>query len=137
MDSKALVKEFYEQVASNNRGDEVEHYVHPDCTLRAGEENIPIGLEGMREHLADVRQTYPDFRIRVVRQHEDKDFVISEVIMEGTHGGEWLGISPTGKKIRITAVNIDRIAGGRIIEHGGAANTFETFRAEGFIRAAE
>ena len=65
MDSKALVKEFYEQVASNNRGDEVEHYVHPDCTLRAGEENIPIGLEGMREHLADVRQTYPDFRIRV------------------------------------------------------------------------
>ena len=81
-----------------------------------------------------------NFRIpkpRVVRQHEDKDFVISEVIMEGTHGGEWLGISPTGKKIRITAVNIDRIAGGRIIEHGGAANTFETFRAEGFIRAAE
>ena len=137
MDSKALVKEFYEQVASNNRGDEVEHYVHPDCTLRAGEENIPIGLEGMREHLADVRQTYPDFRIRVVRQHEDKDFVISEVIMEGTHGGEWLGISPTGKKIRITAVNIDRIAGGRIIEHGGAANTFDTFWAEGLIRAAE
>ena len=137
MDCKAMVKEFYEQVASDNRVDEVERYVHPDCTLRAGEENIPIGQEGMRRHLVDVRKTYPDFRIRVIRQHQDGDFVISEVLMEGTHGGEWLGIRPTGKKIRITAVNIDRIAGGRIIEHGGAANTFDTFWAEGLIRAAE
>lgn len=50
------------------------------------------------------------------------NLVVSQVTMRGTHKGEWLGIAPTGKAVAITAVNIDRVVGGRIVEHGGAAN---------------
>ncbi len=42
--------------------------------------------------------------------------------MRGTHRGEWLGISPTGLPVEVSAVNVDRIVDGRIVEHGGAAN---------------
>lgn len=31
------------------------------------------------------------------------------------------------KVLEITGVDIDKVIGGRIVEHGGAANTFETF----------
>ena len=132
---KEMIKYFYEQVVSKNLVDEVEKYVSADCTVRSGETNIPAGLAGMKQHVIDVRKTYPDLKIRVIRQHADKDFVISEVIVQGTHLGEWLGIKPSGKKLVFTGVNIDRVVGDKIVEHGGAANIFDTFWAEKIIRA--
>ena len=135
MDKKTLIKFFYENVVSNNLVDEIGKYVSADCTARIGETVIPIGLEGMRQHLIDVRKTYPDLKIRITRQHNDKDFVISEIITEGTHLGEWLGIKPSGKKLVFTGVNIDRVIDNKIVEHGGAANIFDTFWSEKIIQA--
>ncbi len=125
MDIKERIKYFYETVTSNNLIDEVTEYVSDDCTIRIGEEIIPVGINGMKQHLIDVRKTYPDLKMTVTRQYCDGDYVISEFIMEGTHTGEWLGLKPTGKKISITGVDIDKVVDGKIVEHGGAANTFE------------
>ncbi len=135
MDNKLLIKEFYEKIVSNNLIDEIEKYVATDCTVRSGEKSIPVGLEGMKQHVIDVRKTYPDLKIRITRQYLDNDYVISEIITEGTHLGEWLGIKPSGKKLVFTGVNIDRLVNGKIVEHGGAANIFDTFWAEKIIRS--
>lgn len=135
MDKKAMIKYFYENIVSNNRIDEIEKYVSVDCTARSGEENIPIGLQGMKQHVIDVRKTYPDLRIRIIRQHVDNEYVISEIITEATHLGEWMGIKPSGKKLVFTGVNIDRVIDNKIVEHGGAANIFDTFWAEKIIHA--
>ena len=104
MDKKEMIKNFYENIVSNNLVDEIEKYVSADCTARSGEDNIPVGLEGMKQHVIDVRKTYPDLKIRIIRQHVDGDYVISEIITEGTHQGEWLGIKPSGKKLVFTGV---------------------------------
>lgn len=136
MTASEKIKYFYEVISStSNRFDEVDNYVSTDCTAKVGETSIPIGLEGMRQHLIDVRKTYPDMKLRVIRQFVDHDYVISEVIMEGTHLGEWLGIKPTGKKLQIAGINIDKIKEGKIIEHGGAASVFDTFWSEKIIKA--
>jgi predicted ester cyclase len=135
MNSREMIRNFYENIISGDMIDGIDLYVSRDCTARIGEQSIPIGLEGMKRHAIDVRKTYPDMKIRVLRQHSDGDFVISEIVMEGTHQGEWLGIRPSGKKLSITGVNIDRVSDGKITEHGGAANVFDTFWAEGLIQA--
>jgi predicted ester cyclase len=57
--------------------------------------------------------------------------------MRGTHKGVWLGMRPTGKKVEMTAVNIDRVFGGLIVEHGGAANVFEPLLEIGAIKIAD
>ncbi len=125
MTASEKIKYFYEVISSSsNRYDEVDNYVSANCTAKVGGTSIP---KGMRQHLIDVRETYPDMKLRVIRQFVDHDYVISEVMMEGTHLGEWLGIKPTEKKLQITAVNIDKIIDGKIIEHGGAANVFDAF----------
>ncbi len=134
MNKKEMIRNFYENIISNNLIEEIYKYVSDDCTARSGEQNIPIGLEGMKEHAVGVRQTYPDLKIRIVRQHVDGDFVISEIITEATHLGEWMGIKPSGKKLIFTGVNIDRVIDNKIVEHGGAANIFDTFWAEKIIQ---
>ena len=47
---------------------EVKDYVDSKCNLRIGKEVIAIGLEGMKKHISDVRNTYPDFKIQVINQ---------------------------------------------------------------------
>ncbi len=126
MDIKDKIKYFYEEVVSNHRIDEVPEYISEDCTIRIGDKVFPAGIDGMKQHLIDVRRTYPELKMTVIRQYCDGDYVISEFITEVTHQGEWLGMKPTGKKLTFTGVDIEKIANGKIIEHGGAMNTFET-----------
>jgi predicted ester cyclase len=134
MDIKERIRHFYEHVTSNGLIDEVSEYVSNDCTLRIGMKTIPVGIDGMKQHIVDVRKTYPDLKVKIIRQYCDGDHVISEFIAEGTHKGEWLGIKPSGKKLTITGVDIDKIADGKIIEHAGAANSFEALFEAGIIQ---
>ena len=105
MENKQIVKNFYELVVSKNSLQELYQYVSKDCLLNIGNEKIPFGLEGMREHLVAIKKTYPDYTIKILRQFSDGDYVISEILMEGTHEGEWMGIKPTHKKLVFTGVN--------------------------------
>ena len=134
MNNKELVKYFYEVIVSENRLEELPKFIAENCTLKDGEKTIPIGLEGMRQHLLAVKQTYPDYAVKITRQYTDGDYVISEFIMQGTHEGEFAGIKPTKKNLVFTGVDIDKVAAGKIVEHGGATNTFETFLKNNLIK---
>lgn len=125
MEKKEMVKYFYEAVVSKNLLEELPQYISEDCVLKVGEKIIPLGLGGMKQHLIDVKKTYPDYTMRIIQQYVDGDYVSSEFIMEGTHEGEWIGIKPTYKKLSFTGVDIDKVINGKIIEHGGAVNTFD------------
>ena len=106
MNKKEIVKHFYEVIVSNNLLEELYKYVSEDCVLISGDRKIPLGLEGMKEHLVAVKQTYPDYTMRILRQYEDDDYIISEFVMEGTHEGEWIGIKPTHKRLSFTGVDL-------------------------------
>lgn len=134
MNNKELVKYFYEVIVSKNLLEEVPQFVSEDCVLLCGEDRVPLGWEGMKEHLAAVRKTYPDYSMRILRQYQDGDNIISEFVMTGTHEGEWLGIKPTYKKLTFTGVDIDRVTDGKIVAHGGAVNTFETLYEQQMIK---
>lgn len=134
MNNKERIKYFYEVIVSENRIDQLSQFVADDCVLNTGTASAAMGLAGMGEHLLAVKKTYPDCTMKILRQFEDGNYVISEFLMKGTHRGEFLRIAPTGKSLQITGVNIDKVENGKITEHGGAANTFETFFEHGLIR---
>ena len=127
MEKKDIVKYFYEVIVSENRLDELFKYVSESCVQRVGEREIFIGIDGMKQHLLALRRTYPDYTMKIIRQYTADDYVISEFTMRGTHRGDFVGITPTNQVLEITGVDIDKVVDGRIVVHGGAANTFETF----------
>ena len=114
-----LVRTFYETVVSQHRLEDLPRFVGEGCVLRQGEWTTPLGPGGMVRHLAALRETYPDYTVRILRQHWAAPYVVSECVMEGTHLGPWPGTVPTGKRLIFTGVNIDRVEGGKIAEHGG------------------
>jgi predicted ester cyclase len=42
------------------------------------------------------------------------DYVMTRVTGRGTHLGEWMGIKPTGREVRLTGIKIDQVDCGRI-----------------------
>lgn len=135
MNSAERVKYFYETIISENQVERVAEFVSPKCCVKVGERLIPVGVEGMKEHIQATKQTYPDYRMKIIKQFCDGDYVISEFVMEGIHKGEWMGIKPTNKRLVFTGVDIDKVVDGMIVEHGGAVNTFETLFEAGVIGA--
>ena len=134
MNNKAIIKYFYEVVVSENLLNELPQYISKNCVQKVGANEMFIGINGMRQHLVAVKKTYPDYKMEIVRQFEDGEIVISEFIMRGTHKGEFKGITPTDKIIEMAGVDIDRVVNGKIVEHGGAVNTFDAFLENGLVK---
>lgn len=137
MTNRELIRYFYETVVSRHLLSELPAFIAEDCVLRQGDRSVPLGPAGMADHLNALRTTYPDYTVRILRQYQDGFCVVSECMMTGTHKGPWPGTVPSGKRLTFTGVNIDRVEGGRIVEHGGAVNTFETLWEAGIIRPTD
>lgn len=120
--NKDLVRRYYEEVVNTGAVDDVPRFVSPEYAEVHDDGRHAVGIQGAKEHIRGVRQTYPDLHLTIEHQIAEGEWVVTRVRMRGTHQGEWLGMRPTGSRIEVSAVNIDRVVDGRIVEHGGAAN---------------
>jgi predicted ester cyclase len=133
-ENKRLVRRYLEEVVATGDVSGIAEFIAPDYVEVYEGKRFLLGLEGAREHVLGVRRTYPDLSIEVGLQVAEGDWVATSIVARGTHRGEWLGIAPTGKVLAFTGVNLDRVAGGRIVEHGGAANLLGPLLEAGAVR---
>jgi predicted ester cyclase len=135
--NKQLVRRYYEEVVSTGAVERLAEFLAPDYVEVHANARHPLGLEGAREHVLGVRRTYPDLQLTVEQQIAEGEWVATRVTARGTHAGAWLGMRPTGKRLEMTAVNLDRVVDGRIVEHGGAADLLGPLLATGAVRIAD
>jgi predicted ester cyclase len=133
-ENKDLVRRYYEEVVSTGAVELVADFIAPDYVEVHDDGRHPLGIEGARDHIRGVRDVYADLELVVEQQIAEGEWVVSIVTMRGTHDGEWIGIKPTGRRMTMTAVNVDRVVDGRIVEHGGAANLLGPLLDAGAIR---
>ena len=123
--NKSLVREYIEKILNTGETNNIKKYISTEYMELHNGKKIILGIEGARNHINGVRQTYPDLKLTIENQIAERNWVATIYLMRGTHKGEWMNIKPTGKKIQVTGVNIDKIVDGKIVEHGGAANLLE------------
>jgi steroid delta-isomerase-like uncharacterized protein len=78
--------------------------------------NLPPGATGLKQHISAMRAAFPDAHFEIEDMITEGDKVVTRWTVTGTHNGTLLGIAPTGKKVIVTGIWIDRIVGGRIQE---------------------
>ena len=132
--NKLLVRRFLEEVVNTGNVDRMAEFISEEYVEVYRGVRSSAGLDAAREHVLGVRRTYPDLHLTIDRQIAEGEWVVTQVTAKGTHSGSWLGMRPTGKAVEITAVNVDRVVGGRIVEHGGAANSLEALLEIGAVR---
>ena len=62
------------------------------------------------------RTAFSDLVLTVEDQIAEGDKVVTRFTARGTHRGELMGIPPTGVKVVVTGISIDRFVGGRSVE---------------------
>ncbi|MBI1868965.1 MAG: ester cyclase [Methylocystis sp.] len=68
---------------------------------------------------ADRLKGLPDLKVAIEAIVADGDKVAASFVYEGTHQGVYLGVAPTGKRLRFTSCDIFRVKDGHIAEHWG------------------
>lgn len=74
------------------------------------------GRQLMAAYVAEVRTGFPDFRIEVNQQIGAADEFATGWTCTGTHTGIYQGIPPTGRKVNVSGVSLNRIQDGKIVE---------------------
>ena len=118
-ENKAIVRRVYEIVSTGDfeRAAEIVDQDAPDNELLP--DDPPARLI---ETFAEAREGFPDLSITIEDVMAEGDRVAARVVMRGTHRGEFQGITPTGKRVEVRAIDMFRISNGKIVEHWGHAD---------------
>ncbi len=92
------------------------HSVAPD--VEGGE-----GTEYLEELARTLITAFPDVRLTVDELVQDGDRLAARVTVTGTHKGEFAGIKPTGRTIKVANFAIYRIRDGKIAEMWSLVDT--------------
>jgi steroid delta-isomerase-like uncharacterized protein len=116
-ENKAVSRRVAEEIFNGGKLDLADELYAPDYVLH--DPSLPEDLhgpEGLKQYAAMNLGAFPDVRVSVEDQIAEGDMVVTRWTATGTHTGELLGIPPTGRRIEISGITINRYSGNRIAE---------------------
>ena len=79
--------------------------------------NQPLDAAGWDGFMRAFTSAFPDARIAIKSCIAEGDTVVSRWTLTGTHQGEFQGIPATGRTVAFGGIEINRVVGGKIVEH--------------------
>ena len=116
-ENRAVSLRVAEEVFNGGNVDLADELYAPDYVLH--DPSLPEDLhgpEGIKRYAAMTLGAFPDIRVAVEDQVAEGDKVVSRWTATGTHTGDLMGIPPTGRRVEISGVTINRFSGGKIAE---------------------
>ena len=81
-----------------------------------------VGPKKVAERYRKHWEGFPDFKVRVKRfLAADDKCIVTENEWSGTHRGTYLGLRPTGKRVRVRALVVWHFRGNKHHAHGNSA----------------
>jgi len=115
-ENKAIVRRIFEEIWNQGNLDVVDEILEPNYVSQGLADGLPPGIEGFKQWFSILSSASPDIHFTIEDQIAEGDKVVTRYTIRGTHKGELMGIAATGKQVTVTAMNISRIVGGKIVE---------------------
>jgi steroid delta-isomerase-like uncharacterized protein len=136
-ENKAIMRRFWE-VWEEGDIDRLDGLLAPDYvnhTLAAPD--LPPGPEGVKEVIRMFRSGMPNLRVAIEDMIAEGDRVATRYALEGTHWGDLFGVAPTGRHLSIKSMTVERLSGGKIVEHWRVTDELDMMRQLGAIGGPE
>jgi steroid delta-isomerase-like uncharacterized protein len=113
--NKAVVRRVYDQV---NAGDVAgfDDIIADDVVIHTPIPGVEPGLESWRNFVGLFIGAFPENHTDVDQLTAEGDRVVARHTHHGIHGGEFMGIPPTGKSVSIIGIEEFRIENGKVVE---------------------
>ncbi len=99
--------------------------------------DLPIGPEGVKGVVAMFRSGIPDLRVVVEDMIAEGDKVATRYTLEGTHEGELFGVPPTGQRLSVKSISMERVSDGKIQEHWRITDSLDMMQQLGVVPMPE
>jgi len=94
----------------------------------------PPGPKGLKPIVAAIRKAFPDLHYEIKDIIVNDSMAVARVVMTGTQLDSLFDLPPTGKKISVNQINIEKIRNGKVIEHWRVTDELSLMRQLGFVK---
>ncbi len=132
-DNKALVRRFVDEVQSGGNIDLIDEVCSPGFVNHSAPPGIPADREGIKILTAMFRGAFPDSHFTIEDMVAEGDKVATRKTFHGTHGGDFMGMPPTGRVVSMGLIDIVRVSDGRVVEHWAMGDSLGMMQQLGVI----
>ena len=124
--NKELARRFFAEVWNAGREAAIDEFIAEGAA--GNDPDFGAGRAAFREQWRQWRHGFPDLHFAVEDVIAEGDQVLTRWTLTGTHTGEFLGVAPTGRRVEVSGMSLDRI------ENGIIAAGFDGWDALGLLR---
>jgi steroid delta-isomerase-like uncharacterized protein len=118
LDNRDLIRRWFEEVWNQGREQTIDELVAPDSVIHGlGDDSKQLrGPAGFRAFYHHFRGAFSDLRVDVEDVIAEGDKVVTRLSFTGKHTGDGLGIAPTNRTFKSTAIVITKWRDGQITD---------------------
>src|SRR6516165_305556 len=105
-ENKKLYLRLAEEVLTNKNLALADELIATDFREHVGGEVRRVGIEGFKAARLRRNAAFPDWKVTVDDIIAEGDKVVARATGQGTHLGEYMGIPPTGRRIKVSWIAI-------------------------------
>ncbi len=116
-DNKQLARDYFRAFLDRDEAWWAKH-IAPDFTRH--DPGLPfqvVGPAGVKQLADALHPGIPDMALPIEDLVAEDDKVLVRLRVQGTHGGELMGLAATGRRIDIAVLDLFQIREGRLVEH--------------------
>jgi len=135
-ENKAIVRRLFEEL---NKGKAaamsvIDELYATDYVVHGSTESEDIrGLKDFKQSTSKYYNAFPDLHYTLDDMVVEGDKVAVRCTVTCTHKGEFMGIPPTNKKVKVQLIAIERVVGGKIVEDWGISDTLDLMQQLGVV----
>ena len=95
--------------------------------------NLPQGLAGRKEFVARLLAGFSDYHGEIQDMLAEGDRLVVRTLWTGTQDGPFLGLPPSGRKVRFATADFFRIDNGKLAEHWDVVDSLPRAVALGLV----
>jgi steroid delta-isomerase-like uncharacterized protein len=132
--NQALMETYFYEVWNKADFSKLDSIIDPTYINHNPSTPDPLpGPEGLKPIILAMRKGIPDLTYTIEETIITENRIVARVLVKGTHLGTLFGIPPTGNRIDIRQINIERVENGKIVEHWRVTEELKMMQQLGLV----
>ena len=133
-DGITVARRYFEEVWNLGKVEVLDDLLAPDYVNHTPSfGSPPPGPDGLKPIVLAMRRAFPDLHFTIEDVVATPNAIVIRTTMTGTHQGDLFGIAPTHRRVNVTQIQIERVRGGRIVEHWRVTDELTLMRQLGVV----
>jgi steroid delta-isomerase-like uncharacterized protein len=134
-DYKQMAQRWFAEVMNEGNEDVLDEIVSSDFVDHDPLPGTSPDRQGLHDFVKQVRTAFPDIETSLDDVLVEGDRLAARSTFRGTHQGDFMGISATGKKVEVSNYDFVRFENDQAVEHWGTIDTAALMEQLGAVPA--